>query len=61
MGLECSPELALKAWEGRRSPSFHRNYQSYGLPFETLEWMNDTMASLLPKALLDQYGLTGQR
>lgn len=58
MGLDCTPEQAHTIWEANRYKSPPGDYNSYGLPVETLEWMNVTMATLLPEPMLARWGLT---
>lgn len=58
MGLDCSPQQAQTIWEANRNPSPNGGYNAYGLPMETPDWMNVTMATLLPEAMLARWGLT---
>lgn len=57
MGLACSPADANAVWERPVSPTFHGSYTSYGLPDETLEWMNGTISRIMPDEFLNRYGL----
>lgn len=58
MGLECTAEEANSIWRVDTNANPPGDWTTYGLSHETLEWMNTTMASLLPEAVLDRYGLT---
>lgn len=58
MGLKCSKEQALDVWERHRNQSPHGNFNTYNLSVETIGMMNATMVNLLPKAMLDRYGLS---
>ncbi|CAM9255875.1 unnamed protein product [Ectocarpus sp. 8 AP-2014] len=51
MGLECSETQAAKVWEAHRQRSRDGGYNTYGLPVDTIRWMNITMATLLPPVL----------
>ncbi|CAM9704703.1 unnamed protein product, partial [Hapterophycus canaliculatus] len=57
MGLECSEEEALRVWESHQSAEAHGDYTTHGLRLETIEWMNATMARLLPPATAIHWGL----
>lgn len=57
LGLECTEEEAVELWRGDTT-STPGNFMTHGLSHETLEFMNTTMASLLPEAMLERYGLT---
>eukprot|EP00904_Undaria_pinnatifida_P012542 jgi/Undpi1/8418/HiC_scaffold_25.g10886.m1 len=57
MGLECSPEQAEKVWQSHQSSAPPRDYSAQGLKVETIEWMNATMARLLPVSMVFHYGL----
>lgn len=58
MGLGCTPEQALKVWLLHQNGSPHRDYTTYGLPSDTLIWMNATMARLLPEPMALRWGIT---
>ena len=58
MGLNSSKEQAFDAWERHRSHSLHGKFDTYDIPVETIEMMNATMVELLPKAMLERYGLS---
>lgn len=58
MGLRCTPEQALKVWKLHQNGSPHVDYTTYGLPSDTLQWMNATMARLLPEPMVLRWGLT---
>ena len=57
MGLNSSPELMQEVLENQKSGSLHGDYNSYGLPQETIRYMNVTMSKLLPERMLERYGL----
>lgn len=58
MGLDCNPEQAREVWERHAETNPHGGYESYGIPMETIEFMNNTMARLLPVDMVTHYGLT---
>lgn len=58
MGLDCSDEQAFKAWKAHENQAPHGDYTTHGLRVETIEWMNETMARLLPPPLALRYGVT---
>ena len=58
MGLDCTPQQAYEVWELHRESSSHGGYETYGLPIETIEYMNATMSKLLPEEMLTRYGLS---
>jgi len=58
MGLDCTPQEADDVWQRHTYPNRPGDYTTYGLSHETLEWMNNTMATLLPEPMLERYGLT---
>ncbi|CAM9813455.1 unnamed protein product [Pylaiella littoralis] len=58
MGLSCSADQALQVWESHQSSSSNSDYTTYGLPAETIGWMNTTMARLLPPVASLHWGLT---
>lgn len=57
LGLDCTEGEALELWGGDTT-SKAGNFMSVGLTHETVEFMNTTMASLLPAPMLERYGLT---
>ena len=57
VGLDCTAEEADEVWQRHAFVNQRGDYTSYGLSIETLEWMNVTMATILPEAMLDRYGL----
>ncbi|CAM9463136.1 unnamed protein product [Ectocarpus sp. 6 AP-2014] len=57
MGLECSEDQARKVWESHQNAVPHGDYTTHGLQLGTIEWMNATMASLLPTAVSLHWGL----
>lgn len=57
MGLECSLEQAKKVWLQHKHSSIPKSYSTSNLKTETIEWMNTTMAQLLPIELVNHYGL----
>lgn len=57
MGLKCSLELAEQFLKVESHVPASK-YTDYGLPLETLKWMNSSMASLLPDPMLARWGLT---
>lgn len=58
MGLECSEEQANRAWKAHENKSPHGDYTTHGLPGNTVEWMNATMARLLPPSLALRWGVS---
>ncbi|CAN0450242.1 unnamed protein product, partial [Ectocarpus sp. 12 AP-2014] len=58
MGLACSEEDALEVWRAHRNPAPHGDYSTHGLQQETIQWMNETMARLLPPSLALRWGVT---
>ncbi|CAN0230321.1 unnamed protein product [Ectocarpus sp. 12 AP-2014] len=58
MGLACSEDQARKVWESHQNAVPHGDYTTHGLQLGTIEWMNATMASLLPTAVSLHWGLT---
>lgn len=58
MGLECTEQQALNVWHAHQESSSHGGYTSYGLSTDTLEWMNATMARLLPEPVARRWGIT---
>ncbi|CAB1101820.1 unnamed protein product [Ectocarpus sp. CCAP 1310/34] len=58
MGLECSEDQARNVWESHQNAIPHGDYTTHGLQLGTIEWMNATMASLLPTAVSLHWGLT---
>lgn len=58
VGLECTEEEADDVWQRHTYANPPGDYTTYGLSIRTLEWMNATMATALPVAMLDRYGLT---
>lgn len=59
MGLECTPEQALRAWEEHRNSSPHGNFETNpDLNEDLIEWMTDIMAKLLPPPLALRWGVT---
>ena len=58
MGLRCSEDQALKVWESHQTSSHRGDYTAHGLSVETIEWMNATMARLLPPVASLHWGLT---
>lgn len=58
MGLECSYDQAFRAWKAHENASPHGDYTTHGLPVRTIEYMNATMARLLPPSLALRYGVT---
>lgn len=58
MGLNCSDDDALRVWWSHHNANPHGDYNTYGLEGETLVWMNDTMARLLPPALAARWAIT---
>lgn len=57
IGLECSAQQALAAWNALRYADAPGDYTTYGLPEGTLEMMNATMSFLLPVPMLTRWGL----
>lgn len=57
MGLDCSSEQAKHVWLSHQSSGPPRDYTTQGLEVETIEWMNATMARLLPVPMVYHYGL----
>lgn len=57
MGLKCSLAQAKEIWKSHKYSSPPGGYNTYGLPLETLEWMNVTMSFLLPEPMLNRWGL----
>lgn len=57
MGLECSEQQALFVWESHQSSEVHGDYTTHGLRPETIEWMNATMARLLPPVTALHWGV----
>lgn len=58
MGLSCSEEEAMRVWQSHQSASSHSPYTTFGLPPETLNMMNATMARLLPPEASLHWGVT---
>ncbi|CAM9389443.1 unnamed protein product [Scytosiphon promiscuus] len=58
MGLECSEEQARLVWESHQNAEPHGDYTTHGLRLDTIEWMNATMARLLPPVTAIQWGIT---
>lgn len=58
MGLACSEEDALDVWHAHRNSVPHGDYSTHGLQQETIQWMNETMARLLPPSLALRWGVT---
>ncbi|CAN0144840.1 unnamed protein product [Scytosiphon promiscuus] len=58
LGLDCTPEKAEDVFRMHAYTDPPGDYTTYGLPINTLEWMNTTMSKVLPEALLARYGLT---
>lgn len=56
MGLQCSEEQAFKVWQSRRKGTRSSDYTNHGLPEQTVEWMTDIMAKLLPPLLALRWG-----
>ena len=57
MGLACAPEQALQVWTEHRNAATHSGNGTHSLLLETQEWMNATMARLLPEPLVYRWGL----
>lgn len=57
MGLECSEDQAFQAWKAHENTSPHGDYTTHGLEVQTIEYMNATMANLLPPSLALRYGI----
>ena len=57
MGLDSSPEQVKDVHEIHKNRSPHGSYINYGLPVETIEYMNATMSKLLPEEMIARYGL----
>lgn len=59
MGLECTSEQAMKAWEVHRSSSTHANFETHpDLNKNLIEWMTNIMARLLPPPLALRWDVT---
>lgn len=58
LGLDCTAEEAEDVWQRHTYANPPGDYTTYGLSGETLEWMNVTMARVLPVSVLERYGLT---
>lgn len=58
MGLSCSEDQAFHVWQFHQSASAHGGYTTRGLRPETVDWMNATMARLLPPEVSLHWGLT---
>jgi len=58
MGLKCTDEQAFRVWKAHENTAPHGDYTTQGLQVDTIEWMNATMARLLPPTLALRYGVT---
>lgn len=58
MGLNASLEQMRNVHEMHQNHSPHGDFNTYELPLETIEYMNVTMAKLLPKEMLTRYGIS---
>lgn len=58
MGLKCTPEQAKEAWDSHTMPSPHKDYNSFDIPTEKIQYMNATMSKILPPEMAIRYGLT---
>ena len=58
MGLYASLEELQKVQGIHHSDSLRGGFETYGIPRETIEYMNETMIRLLPQEMLVRYGLS---
>ncbi|CAM9904786.1 unnamed protein product [Ascophyllum nodosum] len=58
MGLNASLEQVQEVQEAHETGSSHGSFETYGIPRETIEYMNETMIRLLPQEMLARYGLS---
>lgn len=57
MGLNCSSEQGQNIWEKHKSSGTARGFNDWRINEDTIGWMNNTMARLLPEELVVRYGL----
>lgn len=58
MGLNCSMEQAQRVLRKNTNQHPHPTFDGYMLPKALIEWMNNTMSTLLPVEMVARYGLT---
>ncbi|CAN0418414.1 unnamed protein product [Ascophyllum nodosum] len=58
MGLNASLEEVQRVLGIHQAGPLHGNFETYEIPRETIEHMNETMIRLLPQEMLVRYGLS---
>lgn len=58
LGLNCTTEAAEGILGRHANPNPPSDYRTQNISTWTLRWMDETMATLLPEAMLSRYGVT---